>query len=1647
MTQPIKINFSNVNISLDQFQAISSGKHNAGEVKLTSEHTIDKVNNFVTRRSKNNVSISHEEVIAIKNAFVKALKSNGVDGDELNKIREELGLAPSKPVDTNLHERSIKPLSRQQIREILDRNAAAINSHAGAGTIRTSDEIYARVGANTLASRRADRDAANAELDTRRNITENKTINTIQSVLAGDVDFYDGDTRKEMLQTAKTCLDSVLVFCKGQPRDNVKSNITLNSADGNKLALPTGLSEKALVRKLEDVIVKLQSGNTSTREDRETRTAFNSLATDQERIAFVANLQNDPDGAMKARMLAVTILYDRSVTDHETLSLANKLKDEDALGFAANLVSSSLNLRGDDLRNSAAVATARSRVDPAFRIDSLQKAFVPTLTNEEFNEAVSSNFTYDEAKLLPDFKMLALNVRDAMRDRFGEKGVPNDTTITKLAASRDVTRIFSSLPDRATPESIRDAYTAAAASESACRFAIASVKERIERYGGMKDDATFVTTTLLTRQPQFLELLQAAQSPNEAEAIVARFEKEIAAAVRRHVQCKAEREAASVLASELIAQRLGIPAEHFATHGAIDLKGLDAMAKTLRDDICEGKNPASTPEEIAKAFRDLVDKFVAERTGALATIDTLDISDTAKDQMKTDILTMDKIGYLDLPALTAAAKNVGTFGFEERHAAHAPKEELYQSLGEVNRRFNEIVEAQFAAMVMAGKGVGPDEKSNVREFLITAWFGAHPEAAKLVMEFVSRQEVLNDDYMNDANLAFNAQPFIQRLPQEGANAALVASLGKSALPPLHAQALVQAVRDEGFEGFTAEEALALFAPGGAAHGVLKSTMELTFGDITPSTLRIMARGALHSCKAAVQQARQDEQAMPSVAQSFLTGAGAQRALAAGYHASELPALAKAFALYKVAANATDDDALAALLDPQSKASRLVKYGGRFTESVANFRAGLALLDKFAAWYANLAEDFANQKYDTFTKSNAASTFVYANAVRGYEMFVFEDLAITPSVNLAEQDPEKIFGVMHNDAINFFVRGNGAACTGTIMQLPPAKRQVVYAAFKALEQPASVIGRHASTSVSDNVSVLARILRHYDEVAQLKATGNLDRAHLNALLTPDLNLPPNASSRQVNDAFQDRYFPIYGKSSATLIQVSSLLHTTGCTLTELMNAMQGGEKPAPVKGLASSTMKIEEIDGTTKGGRSFMLGDLKRPSNPRYSTSGKTILAPKNNKFVVKIGNETIQCATGAEDANAHIADKIEAMCGNVHIEQANAVMRGLSQAAPSNLLPILPQYGIRNAIGTEHMPLTYTLSKNDETGAVTIHYSEPEGFPLKFHWETTIALDGASTSTPIEIVDTRLESGRAALPAYQTLAQQADVPNGPVSPDIVADGDAESVALFRNMTANAPDVPANASPADKLAHVAAKVNAYAAKSLAADIASLTARYLVKEENGVKTEQFDQIHGQLKTDIPRGMDITIQGYADVSYDAAVVYDRLAAFVSGKQDTTFANAPADVKRKVGVLASILNQYTSSTAQEAFRMAIKPANQQDGYQVAGHTGRGMTFALSKDENGDIQIHFTQNSTVQMVIFENLNGKPKLVQQDEQQSYADYSMDITIPADNLDQMASADWTAYDRNAINAIDDMDERYNAIPDQYKFTGTVSVATHFHLVAA
>ncbi len=71
------IDYANINIGIQQFQDISTGELNAGEVRLRNENSLDMINNHAHKRGSNKTSLSHREVLAIKNAFVRSLSETG----------------------------------------------------------------------------------------------------------------------------------------------------------------------------------------------------------------------------------------------------------------------------------------------------------------------------------------------------------------------------------------------------------------------------------------------------------------------------------------------------------------------------------------------------------------------------------------------------------------------------------------------------------------------------------------------------------------------------------------------------------------------------------------------------------------------------------------------------------------------------------------------------------------------------------------------------------------------------------------------------------------------------------------------------------------------------------------------------------------------------------------------------------------------------------------------------------------------------------------------------------------------------------------------------------------------------------------------------------------------------------------------------------------------------------------------------------------------------------------------------------------------------------------------------------------------------------------------------------------------------------
>ena len=149
-------------ISLSQFNRIATGKYNAGFVdfqtddqgNLTGE--LAKVNNHVHATGKNKATLSSARVLEVKEAFIAAMERAMVPEDTIREIRRELGIA--KELDATgdtarlgeLAAARFKPLSRQQVREILDRYAdhgrgftdesrAAVTDAEAAKALRTAN--------------------------------------------------------------------------------------------------------------------------------------------------------------------------------------------------------------------------------------------------------------------------------------------------------------------------------------------------------------------------------------------------------------------------------------------------------------------------------------------------------------------------------------------------------------------------------------------------------------------------------------------------------------------------------------------------------------------------------------------------------------------------------------------------------------------------------------------------------------------------------------------------------------------------------------------------------------------------------------------------------------------------------------------------------------------------------------------------------------------------------------------------------------------------------------------------------------------------------------------------------------------------------------------------------------------------------------------------------------------------------------------------------------------------------------------------------------------------------------------------------------------------------------------------------------------
>ena len=1505
------INLANLNISLDQFQKMATGDYNAGEVALKSESKLTKINNHVHRLSANTKSISHEEVLAIKNAFMKALSANGVGMAEINKIRKELGLAPDETAPKALAGRSLKPLSRQQIRDIIDRNAAAINAaraERGEKAFKTSAQLY---GTNPTTLHNLEQHRRAASDSVRRTMTESEEIANFQKIIEGDASEVADEDRREMLKTILAQRDAIVAKAKGNPKAEGNCVLEYTTKNGQKILFASSKSERETIRMLDEAYLLLAGGTN-----------------------------------LKKRNAAIAFCLTTSVgkpIPFEIKEMADSVRAEATAVFGKG-----------------AVAQADKPVSRLVK-DSTLREDVEKMTEE--GKAV-------------------------------------------------------------TADNLREAYRANCFRQSALNLVERTVEGLLREMGRKTSDCADIRGDLEKIMPETFRALAEAKTADESKAILDGAMgtiRETTAKAAAAIDAKAK---LKDFMNEAFAREIGVkwnPANgELASFEYLATKQGDA----LKTDILTGKVKAGTPEEITAEFKKLAQKTAHAHAEFLRGADALGLSGDAVDRVKQHLLGISSFKRLDLAKAKALAGEIDVKPLADAFAAKAPMAKIFEEIGKLHAS----AESKIPALYAGAREIGADETIKGVPLLLFMALDKSPNLAVKLERFLAGGDVQKAIDAGEGELPVGVAPvnaYMGRTPLTPAQ--LAATLGKPDMQPLFAQALMKAADEAGLAQLPPEKKLAAFGAGTAAGRLLREALNAMPKDMspTPNFLYGIARGAARGIDAAGLRS------INETAKRFAQDAAMQgKVLAAGYHKSELPMLAEAFAFIKSATGCSDADALTKTLDPASSERRLFQYGGRFTASADNFKAGLKLMDTFKTWFENTAANVKSKNCNTLTEKNAGSTFLTKEGLKGFEKFVFEDIAIDPAFDLAAPDPEKAFGIENNKAMNFFARGNGSGCTGTVAQLSPEKRQVVYAVFAALEPPSPQ--PKGATNVAANSETLSRILRHFDEIVELKNAGKLDRTHINAVLVPDLDIPPDASPRAVNDAFMTKLYKKYGTNQGKLMEVSNYIERSGCTLAEALAAAEGkGPKPKTLPDYSPTTMKIEEIDGSTKGGRRRILGDFVRPENPKY-LDGTRILGEEQNHFTVKIGQETFTAdGKNGGAGNAVIADRIETLCGKVHVSQASSVMRALSQAAHQPLLPLLPEQGIQGGIGNEHIPLTYTLSRNDETGAITIRYSEPEGMPVKFHWETTVALDGSSTSTPIQFTETLEESGNKALAK-------------------TAGGTSPAAKTMQTFILDASGAPQNAPVMEKLGRFNAKLQEETRKDLVNTFAFLVNKNLVRKDGGGnRTEDFDCVHYQFNRDVVAGgMTVNLPGGGKVSttnYETA--RDQLVQFITGDDKATYKAASANVKKQTGLLMSIVTQYAPSMVKNAFVSTLSNG----GHEMSLAGGRKgapnpfqkpLTWTLGKAEDGSIKASVTITEGIGFLF--TAQGETKV---DDTTSSEETTLDITIPAGNLSTLADQDWSTFDEGAVNAAGkDADAQLKAIPQQFRLEATVNASYNLHFDA-
>ena len=182
------------------------------------------------------------------------------------------------------------------------------------------------------------------------------------------------------------------------------------------------------------------------------------------------------------------------------------------------------------------------------------------------------------------------------------------------------------------------------------------------------------------------------------------------------------------------------------------------------------------------------------------------------------------------------------------------------------------------------------------------------------------------------------------------------------------------------------------------------------------------------------------------------------------------------------------------------------------------------------------------------------------------------------------------------------------------------------------------------------------------------------------------------------------------------------------------------------------------------------------------------------------------------------------------------------------------------------------------------------------------------------------------------------------------------------------------------------------------------------------------------------------------------DAFVKFLTGDPNAKYGNVTdVKLKTKVHILMSCIHQSAGSTVDYAFGTALDPNGVNVPLTFGGESSG--KYVLSKDENGSVTISYKLHRPSPIMIFDN----GRIAATTEADASVDAVLDVTFSADDLDGLASANWselrTPSDLIALEKTD-TPHKYDIIQNQieddkgpynaFSFKGEVRMATALHI---